>query len=355
MSRWLFVLAVGAASALGISGGSAQAWHGFHRHGWGGYGMGGYGFGGWCGPSFSYHASYSRGFWPLRSYYSYSSFYSAPYYPTYTSYYGYCAPTYYYAPVVVRPTYFAPVYYTPTLPWCASYGTSTVAPFAARSTTAPHLFATTASQTWSDRLTPARQATSAAVPLDLRRATALVPRTRAVVDRGRPAQAAPQVAYRSDTHSSQSWLTTATLLIDEMVARNRSDEALRACEQLMRVRDDLPSGIYARAALLGAAAGRDASQLAAWIDRAGDMKAIAAALPGKSVRSYLKPTESARLDTGLNRLAAAALQNATATAELKVLAGLLAADGQSQRAALFLAASNREPIDSAEPTRLAAR
>jgi hypothetical protein len=127
-----------------------------------------------------------------------------------------------------------------------------------------------------------------------------------------------------------------------MVQQGGVEEGLQACEQLIRVRDGLPSEIHWRAAALAAVSGRDAREVTALIDnaeKAGD-RFNPRQLPGGSLRAYLAKANITTLDQSLNRLAETAMTSDNPSPEYRVLSAMFALDSQPERARLFLAAAN---------------
>jgi hypothetical protein len=164
---------------------------------------------------------------------------------------------------------------------------------------------------------------------------------------------------RSDTAlTNASWLASAVELIDLMVEKGGVEEGLQACEQLIRVRENLPSEVWWRAAVLAAVSDREPREVAALIETAekADGQFSARQLPGGSLRAYLRTANASTLDDTLNRFAKAALTNPNPTPQYRVLSAMLALDGQSERSRLFLAAATRtqSSADTTSITSLAA-
>ncbi|MDZ4852968.1 MAG: hypothetical protein SGI77_27085 [Pirellulaceae bacterium] len=289
-----------------------QAWshhcHSFGHGGfssWGAYGMGGgfrtSGFGNYGGSFYASSFAPSFGFANPRclSYRStfvnftpsfYSSFYAPSFYSSY-----YCPPIY-------SSTYYPPIFYRPVNPTPVFYSVPRVSPIFGPLPRVPFC-ATSQPQQISTVAVPSKQA---------------------------------------------PWLASAVELIDLMVQQGGVDEGLKACEHLIQVRDQLPSEIYWRAALLAAVSGREANQIVAFIDRAeksGDRFSVRQ-LPGGSLRAYVKSTKNASIDDAMNRLAQSALKNAKPTAEYTALSALLALDGQPSRARVFLTAAANAKLPS---------
>ncbi len=320
MARW-FVWITSVVAAIGTliaMPGNAEAWHGCHPHShgaspiWGSYGMGGgfrhAGWGGYCGMSFS------TGYSPFQSCYTTSFRSYSPrclsHVPSfYSSFYG-CNPGYstsYYCPPIY-PTYCFPhvysSYYCPPVAYRPVVLPTIVFP---RPRIAPVIF----------------QATR--IPICV----------------SKPIVASRAVSSLAIASPRASWLTSAVELIDLMVEQGGIEEGLQACEQLIRVRDGLPSEIYWRAAALAAISGRESSVIVALIDdaeEAGD-RFSARQFPGGSLRAYLRTANVATLDGTLNRLAKAALTSEDPTSDYRVLSAMFALDSQPDRARLFLAAA----------------
>jgi len=140
-----------------------------------------------------------------------------------------------------------------------------------------------------------------------------------------------------------------------MVQQGGVEEGLQACEQLIRVRDGLPSEIYWRAAALAAVSGRDSHEILALIDnaeKAGD-RFTSQQLPGGSLRAYLKMAKATTLDESLNRIAQAAMTNEDPSSDYRVLSAMFALDSQPDRARLFLAAASKSAPAQGTATSLA--
>jgi len=148
-----------------------------------------------------------------------------------------------------------------------------------------------------------------------------------------------------------TWLTAAVELIDLMVEQGGVEEGLQACEQLIKVRDQLPSEIYWRAAALASLSGRDARQIVDFVDRAekaGD-RFDGQQFPGGSLRAYAKTAKGTTVDETLNRLAKAAMTSTNPAAEYRSLSAILTLDGQSSRARVFLAAATNPSAATSTP------
>ncbi len=168
-------------------------------------------------------------------------------------------------------------------------------------------------------------------------------RTTGIASRAaKPVIAAPRIVSRAPASSKESWLVSAVELIDLMVQQGGVEEGLQACEQLIRVREGLPSEVYWRAAALSAVSGRDTRQVVAFIDAAEKLgnPFKPRQLPGGSLRAYLARAHIVTLDESLNRLAKAAMANDDPSPEYRVLSAMFALDGQPERARLFFAAAN---------------
>ncbi len=330
IARWFvwissFVVAIGTLITMPAK---VQAWtHGCHSHGfggspiWGSYGMGGgfrhAGYGN-CGVSFSTgYSSFRSCYSPSFNFYSpgclsyrpsfYTSFYSCA--PRYSSYYcpptfsSYCFPqvfsSYYCSPVVYRPVIATPVFYT-------------------RPVIAPVIFQ--------------------------------APRIPICVSK--PVAHSTVTASRAIASPKATWLTSAVELIDLMVEQGGVEEGLQACEQLIRVRNQLPSAIYWRAAVLATVSGRESREIIAMIENAEKAggRFNASQLPGGSLRAYLRTANAATLDQSLNRIAQTALASNDPSSDYRVLSAMFALDSQPDRARLFLAAANKPVTENPQGT-----
>ena len=157
----------------------------------------------------------------------------------------------------------------------------------------------------------------------------------------------------------ETWQVLAMEIIDSMAMTGGVQEGLAACEQLVRVQEDLPAEAYWKAAILSSLAGRSEAEVAKWVAVAETKAATFRAhlLPGGSVRAYVQRLSGKSLDETLNRHAMAALQSEQPADSYRILAGLLKLDGQHQRANRFVTAfepaMKEQSRDHEQPPRLA--
>lgn len=142
---------------------------------------------------------------------------------------------------------------------------------------------------------------------------------------------------------NESWVVLAVEMIDSMAQQGGVHEGLSSCEQLVRVKQGLPSEVYWRAAILASLAGRDSKQVSQYIDQAerAPGRFSPSLLPGGSLRGYVKRIPGQSFDAALNRHARTALTDSRPTEAFRVLATFLQQDGQSQRAEKFAIAAKK--------------
>ncbi len=116
----------------------------------------------------------------------------------------------------------------------------------------------------------------------------------------------------------------------------------------MNIRENLPSGVYLRAAVLAAADSQSSEIIVKYLSQAqaAGSKLSGSELPNGSIRAYLAKTPNKSLDTILNRIASQAMKIDKPSSELRALAGLLAMDGQTARSERFLKAATDGPVSS---------
>ncbi len=151
----------------------------------------------------------------------------------------------------------------------------------------------------------------------------------------------PPLVQRTSVTPRADWLETAVELIDMMVERGGAEEGLKACEQLIRVREGLPSEIYGRAAILAALADRDAATIAKYVDIAESKGFSFASGRGTnySMQLYASLAKKRSLDNVLNRIAKSAMSSSNPQTHYRAIAALLAVDNQMERSQLFLTAA----------------
>lgn len=320
-------LIIGASLFVGTQ--NASAW-GHHHHHHYGYGWGGVSYSGF-GYSYRPWGAYGVGFGPV-----YSSYYSTGFYPA-ASFYSYNIPIYRYAayhsfplatPYYTSRVYYSPVYYTPPVVY------STYLPLCASNTVSE----------------PSVSSTVLNVSPNVTRLNFAANRQIA------PQSSVASTQVPSTTTPPRHWLTSAVELIDNMAEFGGSKEGLQACEQLINVRENLPSSIYLRAAVFAAAESKPADTVSKYLELAqrSGSKLNGSELPTGSFRTYIAKFSKGSVDDILNRIAEKAIKQNQPTNELRALAGLLALDGQAKRSARFLEAANSGPTDSNSGTMIAA-
>jgi hypothetical protein len=142
---------------------------------------------------------------------------------------------------------------------------------------------------------------------------------------------------------NESWVVLAVEMIDSMAKQGGVSEGLASAEQLIRVKQGLPSEVYWRAAILASLAGRDSKQVSQYIDLAerAPGRFSPSLLPGGSLRGYVKRIPGQTLDKALDRHARTALTESRPTEAYRILATFLHQDGQSQRAEKFAIAGKK--------------
>lgn len=125
--------------------------------------------------------------------------------------------------------------------------------------------------------------------------------------------------------------------IDDLVRQGAIEEALYACDRLIKSRETLPTGLYLRAGLLATAEAKSVEEIDAYFDlaRQAGSPFDPRVLPGGSMRGYFRPRTAEAIDKHSLKILKDALNKPKPYTSYRTLATIATLDGQLRQAEKF--------------------